>query len=163
MSVWLVVFILLAVGMIMGPISMLRPKPGQRRKENLRAQAAQQGVRFGLRKAPKLKTDMEDPEPTPAYYLAPTTKMQAMSTWTLMRTGYEHEGNFYRDWDWNGEYRPSAEASHLLREYLANLPESVTLISQGEAGTCLLWNEKEDAELLNVLIKLLKELQASVV
>lgn len=147
----------------MGPISMLRPKPAQRRKENLRLMAAQQGVRFGLRKAPRLKTDMEDPEPAPAYFIAPTSQTQVLPTWTLMRTGYEHEGNFYRDWDWNGEYRPSAEISQLLREYLANLPESVTLISQGEAGTCLLWSEKEGAELLNVLIKLLKELQASAV
>lgn len=161
MSVWLIVFILLAIGMIMGPISMLRPKPAQRRKENLRLQAAQQGVRFGLRKAPRLKTDMEDPEPTPAYYMAPSPKLQTLPTWTLMRTGYEHEGNFYRDWDWNGEYRPDGSVTRVLRECLPRLPESVTLISQGEAGTCVLWSEKEELELLNVLIKLLKDLQAS--
>lgn len=145
----------------MGPISMLRPKPAQRRRENLRVHAAQQGVRFGLRKAPRRRTDMGEPEPTPAYYIAPAPQTQPLPTWTLMRTGYEHEGNFYRDWDWNGEYRPSAEINKLLRDYLAGLPESVTLISQGEAGTCVLWSEKEDLEVLNVLIRLLKDLQAN--
>ena len=160
MDIWFFIILLVAIGLIVGPISMLRPKPAQRRKEALRTQAAKEGFRFGIRTPPKLKTAIDEPVALPVYYLAPTVKMQAMPTWMLIRTDYEHDGNFYRDWDWHGTQRPSSDVCNILRTYLPDLPASVAVISQGEGGTCVYWNEQEGPELLDVLLNMLKELQA---
>lgn len=161
MDIWFFIILLLAIALVVGPISMLRPKPAQRRKEALRMQAARQGVRFGMRKLPKLKTATEEPVAMPIYYLAPGAKMQAMPTWILMRTAYEHEGNFFRDWDWHGEQRPPVEICDMLRTYLSGLPPSVAAITQGEAGTCVYWTEQEGPELLDALVKMLKDLHSA--
>ena len=161
MNIWFFVILLVAIALVIGPVSMLRPRPAQRRKEALRLHATKQGVRFGLRKQPKLKTDMEEPEPAPVYYLAPTSQILVKPGWILMRTSYEHDGNFYGAWDWHGEYRPNETIQELLRNHVPELPESVTLISQGEAGTCIFWAEKEDKDVLDRLITLLKMLQAA--
>lgn len=163
MNIWFFLILLLVFSLVLGPIMMLRPKPAQKRKEALRQYAAGNGVRFTMRKLPKLKTDLDEPGISPVYYLAPTTQMQSLPTWVLMRTHYEHEGNFFRTWDFQGENRPDEKACSILREYLPNLPESVPVISQGKVGSCVFWSEKEDRELLDILIKLLKALQANVV
>ncbi len=163
MNIWFFVLLILAVALVIGPVSMLRPKPAQRHKEMLRMTAAGQGVRFGLRTLPKLKTAAEDPSPTPVYYLSPTVKMQSLPTWTLMRTDYEHEGNFYQEWDFEGEYRPGATICGFLKDILPTMPASVAAISQGKAGTCVFWNEKGDLETLDALVTMLKDLHNAVV
>ena len=161
MNIWFFVILLIAIALVVGPISMLRPKPAQRRKEALRLHAAKQGVRFGLRKPPRQKTDMEEPGPVPVYYLAPTPQLQMKPSWILIRTSYAHDGNFYGVWDWYGEQRPGDNIQEILNSYVPELPESVTLISQSEAGTCIFWTEREDTDVLDHLIVLLKALQAA--
>lgn len=161
MNIWFFVILILAIGLVLGPIAMLKPKPAQQRREALRLHAARQGIRFGIRKPPTLKTAMEPPTASAVYYLAPTPQIQVMPTWILVRTHYEHEGNFYRDWDWYDEQRPTENVGAVLRKYLPGLPESVTVISQGEAGTCVFWSEKEGTEVLDLQIEMLKELQAN--
>lgn len=161
MNIWFLVILIFAIALIIGPIAMMRPKPAQRRKEALRMHAAKHGVRFGMRSPPKLKTAMEEPSPSPVYYLAPTAALQSQPNWMLVRTDYEHEGNFYNTWDWHGSQRPGPSIIALLRDWLPRLPTSVTVISQGDAGTYVYWSEKEGIELLDTLIKLIRELQAA--
>ncbi len=161
MNIWFFLIVLLAFSLIIGPIALMRPKPAQMRKEALRKFAASKGVRFTMRKLPKLRTDTDEPGLSPVYYLAPTPQILGSPTWVLMRTHYEHEGNFFKTWDWQGEHRPCEQICDVLRESLPRIPESVSVISQGSAGSCIFWNEKEDLELLEMLIRLLKTLQAS--
>lgn len=160
MNVWFFIILVLAMALIVGPIAMLRPKPAQRHKEGLRLHAAGQGVRFSMRTLPKLKTATGDPHPSPVYYLPPHPKMQFMPSWTLVRTDYPHEGNFYQEWDWHGEHRPSPAVCDLLLKNLPALPTSVGGLTQGEGGTCIFWREKESTEMLDQLIALMRELHS---
>lgn len=161
MNIWFFVILILAISLILGPIAMLKPKPAQKRKEALRHYAASKGLRFTLRKLPKLKTDIEEPGVSPVYYLAPTAQIQVLPTWILVRTQYEHEGNFYRAWDWYNEHRPGQAVSEKLRDYLPQLPDSINVITQGEAGTSLFWSEKEGNDIVDLLVRMLGDLQAA--
>lgn len=161
MNIWFFVILILVISLILGPIAMLRPNPAQKRKEALRQYAADKGLRFTLRKLPKLKTDMEEPDVSPVYYLAPTPQMQALPTWILVRTHYEHEGNFYREWDWHGEHRPTGLVNEKLRIYLPELPGSVAAIAQGDAGTSALWNERGSKDVVDLLARMLNDLQTA--
>lgn len=158
MNIWFFVLLLLAFAMVIGPISMLRPSPAQKRKEQLRLYATKFGLRFSMRQLPKLKTDIEQSLPMPVYYLPPKDKSRAIPEWILARTSYEHEGNFYREWDWQSDVRPPESICALLKTYLPQLPATVPAISQGGLGTCVFWSEKEGVETLDLLIKILAEI-----
>jgi hypothetical protein len=157
MSIWFFIVLILAVAMVLGPISMLRPSPAQRRKEQLRLHASKHGLRFSMRQLPALKTDLEQSAPMSVYYLPPP-KTQGTSEWILMRTSYAHEGNFHQEWDWQTASRPNEATCDLLKSYLPQLPASVPAISRGALGICVFWTEKEGMETLDVLIEMLVKL-----
>lgn len=158
MNIWFFIILIVALALALGPISMLKPSPAQKRKENLRLYASQRGVRFTLRRPPVLSTDIEQAIPMPVYYLPPIAKAPMETEWILMRTHYEHEGNFYQEWDWQTKARPDDAICQCLAEYLPILPDSVIAISQGRLGTCVFWSEKEDKETLARLIDMMEKL-----
>jgi hypothetical protein len=159
MNIWFFIILILAFAIVIGPISMLRPSPAQQRKEQLRLHASKQGLRFSMRRLPALKTDMDQPATMPVYYLPPPPKAREVPEWILMRTSYAHEGNFYLEWDWQTDVRPSDSTCSLLRVYLQQLPESVSAISCGNLGVSVFWLEKEGVEALDLLIEMLTKLQ----
>lgn len=159
MSIWFFIILIVACAMVLGPISMLRPSPALRRKEQLRLHASGKGLRFSMRQLPALKTDMEQPTAMPVYYLAPQPETLEAPEWILMRTKYAHEGNFYSEWDWQSAVRPGDSTCALLKTYLPQLPESVLAISRGGLGICVFWTEKEGVETLDLLISMLSKLQ----
>lgn len=158
MNIWFFIILIIAAAIILGPISMLRPSPALRRKEALRLQASKQGLRFSMRLLPALKTDTEQPAPMPVYYLPPKDKSLDTPEWVLMRTSYSHEGNFYHEWDWQTNVRPSGAICDVLKTYLPQIPVSVPAISHGNLGTCVFWSEKEGAETLELLIGMLTKM-----
>lgn len=158
MNIWFFIILIVTFAVVLGPISMLRPSPEQKRKEQLRLYASKRGARFGMRRLPKLKTDMDQAAAMPVYYLPPSTKTQDIPEWILMRTSYVHESNFFLEWDWQTDVRPSAAACDLLKVYLPQLPASVSAISRGNLGVCVFWQEKESLETLDTLIAMLTRL-----
>jgi len=158
MSIWFFIMLIVACALVLGPISMLRPNPSQKRKEQLRLYASKKGLRFSMRRLPALKTDTDQPMATPVYYLPPQSKPPEIPEWILMRTRYAHEGNFYLEWDWQSTVRPTDITCSLLKTYLPQLPESVSAISHGGLGICVFWSEKEDVEMLDLLIEMLNKL-----
>jgi hypothetical protein len=159
MNIWFFIILIVAFAIVIGPITMLRPSPGLRRKEQLRLYASKQGLRFSMRRLPALKTDMDQPTPMPVYYLPPTSKNREVPEWILMRTSYAHEGNFHSEWDWQTEVRPSNATCGLLKDYLPNLPASVLAISYSNLGFSVFWLENEDIQVLDLLIEMLNKLQ----
>lgn len=157
MNIWFFVVLIITFALILGPISLLKPSPGQKRKEQLRLYASKQGLRFSMRRLPALKTDLNQSSPIPVYYL-PQPKIKDVPEWILMRTQYAHEGNFYLEWDWQSDIRPKDATLKLLESYMAKLPESVRAISYGGMGMCIFWLEKEEQETLQLLIDILREL-----
>jgi hypothetical protein len=158
MSIWFFVLLILVLASILGPLSLLRPSPAQRRKEVLRQLAHQSGFRFALRRLPKQATDMEEPAALPVYYLPPDPKVNAENDWMLLRTSYAHDANFYQEWAWQADKEASAEVMDILKKYLPSLPNSVKAISQGTLGTCVYWSEQEDEKMLQHLLTLLREI-----
>ena len=158
MNIWFFIILIVTFAVVLGPISMLRPSPEQKRKEQLRLHASKQGARFGMRRLPTLKTDMDQAAAMPVYYLPPPPKTQDVPEWILMRTSYVHESNFYLEWDWQTDVRPSAATFDLLKTYLPQVPASVPAISRGNLGVCVVWHEKESVETLDVLIEMLTRL-----
>lgn len=158
MNIWFFIILILAFAIVIGPISMLRPSPAQQRKEQMRLQASKQGVRFGMRRLPVLKTDMDQPVTIPVYYLPPPPKASEVQEWILMRTSYTHEGNFYQEWDWQTDVRPNDAVCSLLKTYLPQLPASVPAITSSNLGISVFWLEKEGVEMLDLLIELLSKL-----
>lgn len=159
MSLSLILIIILAIALVLGPIAMLIPKPEERRREALRLKARTAGLRFTLRKLPVLKTDTESPRTMPCYFLPPLAQPSTMQEWVLVRMPYTHEGHFYRDWDWLGEHRPTLETQAFLQQQVPSLPEGVRALGYGAAGVTLFWNEKEGEALLGQLVSLLKGIQ----
>lgn len=159
MNIWFFIILIVAFAIVIGPIAMLRPSPAQQRKERLRLYASKQGLRFSMRRLPVLKTDIDQPATMPVYYLPPPPKAPEVSEWILMRTSYTHEGNFYQEWDWQTDVRPSDATCSLLRTYLPQLPASVPAISSGNLGISVFWLEKEGVEILDLLIEMLTKLQ----
>lgn len=160
MNIGFFIILILTIALILGPISMLRPSPQQKRKEQLRLYASKQGVRFGMRCLPALKTDTDKINPSPVYYLPPPD-MRDVPEWILMRTHYIHEGNFYQEWDWQGDVRPNDATYDLLKTFVPQLPKSVQAISYGMLGMCVFWREQEEQETLDLLIDMLKQLYQS--
>lgn len=160
MNFWFIGLLIVAIALILGPIAMLRPNPAQKRKEQLRKHASEQGIRFTMRRLPALKTNMEAPPVVPVYFLPPPVNAQFQDDWILMRTEYEHEGNFYREWDWQGGARPSEAICKTLKASLPDLPLSVPAIAQGKSGSCIFWREIEGEVELAKLISLLRALDA---
>lgn len=158
MSIWFFIILIVACAMVLGPVSMLRPNPAQRRKEQLRLYASKKGLRFSMRRLPALKTDMDQPVAIPVYYLPPQSKAAEVPEWILMRTQYAHEGNFHSEWDWQSTIRPNDTTCALLKTYLPQLPESVPAITNGGLGICVFWTEKEGVETLDLLIEMLTKL-----
>jgi hypothetical protein len=160
MDIWFFVILVIAMALVLGPVSMLRPKPAQKRRENLRLYASQKGVRFTLQRPPRLATDMEQPIPMSVYYLPPVDKAQVEKEWILMRTHYEHEKNFYQEWDWQSPAQPNEQIRQYLKEYLPTLPASVIAITQGKLGTCVFWSEREDKEQLDLLVEMMEKIRS---
>lgn len=158
MNIWFFIILIITLAMVIGPVAMLRPSPAQKRREGLRLHATNQGLRFSMRRLPALKTDMDQAAAMPAYYLPPKAKPGANTKWILMRTSYAHEGNFYQEWDWQGDHRPVGAVMEVLKEYLPKLPLSVPAITHENLGTCVFWSEKEGLETLDLLIEMLKSL-----
>ena len=161
MNLYLILIIIVTMALILGPAAMLIPKPEQRRREQLRLKAHGMGLRFTLRKLPHLKTDIELPHTMACYYLPPLEQKFSTQEWILIRTAYAHEGNFYREWDWVGDYRPSPAILVLLQQQIPSLPDSIKALGCGPAGISVFWSELEGEALLERLLSLLKGIQAA--
>jgi len=157
-------FILIVViALILGPLVMLKPKPGQKIKEQLRMNARALGLRFTLRSLPKLKTDMEASGVCPVYYLPPSEALASQPEWLLMRTRYEHEANFYKEWDWQTDSVATRDAQALLLGFMPQLPVSVCAISAGPQGVCVFWREQGGEPVLTLIHDMLCALESCVV
>jgi len=155
---WLVVIMVVAVALIIGPFMMMRPNPAQKRKEQLRINAAAKGIRFSVKTLPQQNTEIEKSAPIPVYFLAPG-KHARDDDWLLLRAGYTHEMHFLNSWAWQGESRASSLEQSVLQKYLPLLPESVEAVSAGSKGVCVYWREQGGEQVLEQIIALLTELK----
>ena len=162
MSFGLIIMLIVAASLVVGPIMMMRPNPVQKKKENMRMLARQQGVHYSIRNLPQQADELEKPQPIPVYFLPPT-ETASPSNWMLLRTRYEHDIHFLGWWAWRNEARPTNAEQTVLREYLPILPESIRALSAGAEGITVYWEEQGGELVLRQILQLLKSLQAAAI
>src|SRR5690554_2357716 len=139
-----IILIIAVVAMVVGPLMMLQPTTMQRRQEQLRARAAQLGLRVKITSLPQQATDAKAPEATPAYYLPrQEDREEPQPVWLLLRGAYSHETNFFEQWVWYGAGRPNLREQVWLRATLGLLPPSVLAIGHNPEGACVYWTEAD--------------------
>lgn len=158
MSIGLIIIVIVAVSLILGPVMMLRPNPAQKNKEHMRSLARAQGVHYSMRNLPQQADEHSKPSPIPVYFIPPG-KTRASQGWMLIRTNYQHDINFLGWWAWHGEARASDAVQAVLRNQLNNLPESVRALSAGGDGVTVYWEEKGGEAVLVQILDLLKALR----
>jgi len=159
MSVGLIIALIVAVALVLGPIMMMRPNPAQKRLEAMRLLARAEGVQYSIRNLPRQADEADKPAPVAVYFLPPTNAHSP--SWMLMRTRYQHDIHFLGWWAWRNEGRPNNAEQAVLREQLDTLPESVRAVSAGTEGISVYWDETGGEAVLKQILNLLKTLQAA--
>jgi len=158
MSIGLIIILIIAVALVLGPVMMLRPNPAQKNKEDLRTRARTRGVHFSMRNLPRQPDEQEQPAAIPVYFLPPT-KTQTSTSWMLVRTNYQHDINFLGWWAWQGQPRAIGAEIDVLTAQLPVLPQSVRAVSAGGGGVCVYWEEKGGEPVLQQILQLIDSLK----
>jgi len=161
MNIGLIIIIVIALALILGPVMMLRPNAAQKYKEGLRRLARAEGVHYSIRNIPRQADEQEQPAGVPVYFFPPL-KTQTSPGWMLVRTHYEHDLHFLGWWNWQGEERPTDAELEVLREHLPTLPESVRAVSSAGQGVTVYWEEQGGEPVLQQVLSLLKSLRVAV-
>lgn len=138
----------------------MRPNPDQKRKERIRMAARSMGLSFRITRLPKLPTETTEGETISCYFIEPNPSQLLQPEWTLRRTDYPHESNFYAEWDWSSSVRPSPAVQEYLRGLMISLPRDLKAIGAGPSGTSVYWQEKGDEAVLADILDMLRRISA---
>jgi len=139
------IFVVLAIALALGPVMMLRPSKSQQYISKLRTLAATKGL---------IVQTCVDPDHLGSglchYYLRLPSEMLEAS-WALHKLSYEHEGHFYREWDWqNGEYKGLGdEVNSAIKACLDSISPAFRAIAMTKLGLYVCCAERalgDDAE-----------------
>ena len=155
---WLIIIMVIAFSLVVGPIMMLRPDPLQQKKERMRMMAYEKGIRFSVKNLPQQVSEIEKQAPVSVYFFAPNKKCKD-SDWLLLRTNYAHEMHFLNCWAWQSSERATPAEQAVLEHYLPLLPASVRAGSVGSLGVCVYWFERGGEQVLVQIIELLEALK----
>lgn len=158
MNIGLIIILIVAVALVVGPVMMMRPNPVQKNKEHMRSLARAKGIHYSVRNIPRQPDEQEQPPAIPVYFLPPT-KTQTENGWMLVRANYEHEINFLGWWAWQGEARATNAEVEVLKEQLPMLSESIRALSAGGEGVCVYWNERGGEQVLQQVLQLIESLK----
>lgn len=154
MDWWVLLLILGAVAMAVGPVMLMQPNSAQRYQEHLRAKALQLGLRVKVQTLPAQATDAEAQRAMPVYYL-PLKPDQMPGDWLLVRAPYAHEAHLRDYWVWQGKGRSTAVELSWLEQILPQLPVSVCALGASPMGVGCYWTEQGGQATLLVLRDLL--------
>ncbi len=135
---WLpVLFVVLALCMIAGPILMLKPNRRQQNLARLRARVSALGLRVHL-------GHIEGEELAVYQIPWPSDRNFAYGgqAWVLERKSYAHEIHINDYWYWQHDVEPAAAVVAYIRQHLAALPEGVKGVSGDSQGLGCFWNER---------------------
>lgn len=139
MSLGLVAILLLVFGMMTWPILLLKPKPAQKKREALYAQAAALGIKM-QQQAPSLPPLIEKRYHHLSYCLGfskPITHGLLSKTYTAIRNPESNE------WFWPSKERPNAAILQALVDAYTVLPPWCLAVEQGPTHTTIYALEKQ--------------------
>jgi len=135
---WGIVFIVIAVAMVVGPIMMFKPNSYTRRLEALRAEAASSGI--------KLRTvsyeSRNQKQSVVVYNRLCETPFDAA---ILQRHDVAHDVHFYKQWDWQEQkvLGLSDTQQQWLKTFVEQLPATVVGVEFSPHSVGLWWQEKK--------------------
>ncbi|MDO6747291.1 hypothetical protein [Gilvimarinus sp. 1_MG-2023] len=153
MNIVVVIILVLVAAMVIGPVAMLRPSPGQKRRDNLRARARQNGLSVNLRLPPRASTDLEAPSHTPVYSLI----SKGHCNWFLLRTRYAHQAHL-NDWWQFVANKPSTAVETFLVQNLDRLPKGVIGVGSQGSELVVFWREIGELEAVDTIGEFLQQL-----
>ncbi len=145
------VFVLLAVALIVGPIMMMQPSARQRQEIALRGQAIKLGLRVHIL---PLKVGAETRH-IPAYCLPWKTDRADHRHWLLQRRSFEHELHFWKEWAWTEGAEGDKKWHDALRGLLPEMPDTVVAVGNGPQGLCIYWTEKGGQQWVDTFFEVL--------
>lgn len=152
MSLSVIVIILLVIAMMLGPVMLMQPTPGQKRLARLRQEATKRGLKVGL-------ATIED-ETAATYRIGwPATADEVCknANWRLLRQKYAHEIHFLEFWDWDGGSQPPEAVQSVLARFVPRLPKSIVAVEIDNHGVCCYWDERGGEKTLHALADWLVE------
>tara|TARA_R110000850_G_scaffold31135_25_gene85981 strand:- start:4837 stop:5307 length:471 start_codon:yes stop_codon:yes gene_type:complete len=156
MSATVIILIVLVAAMVVGPVAMMQPNRGQRRRERLRQYAREVGISVRLLPPPRLPTDTAAPSAMPVYSLIADTLQPA---WSLMRAPYAHESHVQGWWQFLGP-KPTEARRQQIEAVLDELPEGVVGLRSGARQLDIFWRENGDEQDIDQLLVCLQKLAA---
>lgn len=138
-----IVFVILAVAMVLGPVMLMKPSGRQRQLASLRQQALELGLQSRISSVPS-EIASYTAAPTIAVYQKrwQGKRFNQAATLLLYRTTFSHEIHFHGVWDWQGDEQLPLQANQSLKNCLDTLPDSVLAIEISTLGVGLFWLEK---------------------
>ncbi|WP_157471673.1 hypothetical protein [Gilvimarinus agarilyticus] len=150
----MIILIVLVVAMVVGPVAMMQPNSGQRRREHLRQYARESGLTVRLLPPPQQATDSAAPSAMPVYSLVTGT---TQPSWSLMRTSYEHESHVQGWWQFLGS-KPTDLHRTNIEAVLEELPDGVVGLRSGARQVDIFWRENGEEQAIDQLLSCLKKL-----
>lgn len=151
------IIVLLVAAMVIGPVAMLRPSAGQKKREQQRQYVVAKGLGVTLRALPKLATDMEEAGLLPTY----TLQIKGGETWTLRRASFAHESHLAEYWQFVGSGRPSAAVEVFLKVQLPLLSPRIQAISSAAGELAFTWYASSQNSDVDVIADFLRQLAAA--
>jgi hypothetical protein len=127
-----IVIVILVLGMMVGPMMLLKPSTRDKSTANLRAKAMSLKLKVHLQ---KWQTEML------AAYELPWQMPNSTSDWALDRKNYHHEIHLAQVWQWRNQPPASVNLVKYLDQALNDLPMSAVALEASVTGLKILWRE----------------------
>ncbi|MGH1440294.1 MAG: hypothetical protein ACRBBR_09310 [Cellvibrionaceae bacterium] len=154
MSYWPVVFIVLAIAMVVGPIMIMKPSRRDQRLASLRQKAASLGLQVRM-------SDYEGR--ATAVYSFPVDLPKNTPAWQLLKQSYSHGIHFHGRWQLleNSAKVPTG-LENTIKHYIDNLYDDVVGIEVDKKAVRLWWLENPKAETVEDIQESLKQLYKAI-
>lgn len=135
-----ILFIIMAVSLIVGPIMMVRPSESQKKLALLRKLANEVGMSVS---SAEVSSDSST-RGLMRYVLMHKKTMSDLKTWALVKRPIDHELHFLGRWDWVTQQFWDTNELHLkrLREIIEQFPNDIVYVGVSELGVEVQWRER---------------------
>lgn len=140
--------------MILGPILLLKPSPGQQRLARLRGRAPELGLKiYMVQLGGEELTAYQLPWPGEG-------KRYAGPEWCLERKTYIHEIHLCQYWYWVDDKVTEPEVIQVLEQRLPLLPVSIKGVEASTQGLSCCWDERGGVDTQEAMTAWLRETQS---
>ena len=153
MNIWPIIFIILAVAMVVGPIMMFQPSKRDKYLANLRQKAAIQGLEV------RMADYSIDNKSKPVAVYSLMHKNESLETgFLLLRASFEHGIHYHKTWECQKGDVPTAVNSE-LPAFLDSLPDTFLGVEATSSHIGLWWLEPYEQTEYDVLLNGLERLK----